>query len=137
MLSNEANAKPKRRWFRFSLRTMLVAITIVTVWLGWNLHAVRQRKAALQLLSTRRPIEARTSSSGAYHYITSPDNGFGPLGVEYRPATPFRVSAVRRLLGDQPQKQIFCKRGSEAELMHSLFPEAYIGVPTGEEPRDR
>ena len=34
-----------RRWFRFGLRTLFVALTIPGVWLGWELHVVRERKA--------------------------------------------------------------------------------------------
>ena len=32
----EANAKPKRRWFQFSLRTLLIVVTLVAgcLWLG-------------------------------------------------------------------------------------------------------
>ena len=41
-------APPKRRWFRFSLRTMFVVVTIFGVWLGWQLKIVRERKAILR-----------------------------------------------------------------------------------------
>src|SRR5438046_1250326 len=27
-----------RRWLRFSLRTLLVAVTALCVWLGWHMH---------------------------------------------------------------------------------------------------
>jgi hypothetical protein len=33
----------KRRWFRWSLRTMFVVVTVLGVWLGWNFHYVRER----------------------------------------------------------------------------------------------
>jgi len=42
---------PKRRWFRFSLRTMFVVVTLVAVflaWLGWELSYIRERKAWLR-----------------------------------------------------------------------------------------
>jgi hypothetical protein len=35
----EQNPKPHRRWFRFSLRTMLVLVTLVCLVAGWNNHA--------------------------------------------------------------------------------------------------
>lgn len=41
----------KRRWFQFSLRGLLAAITIFGVWLGWKLNAAhRQREAVLAIL---------------------------------------------------------------------------------------
>jgi hypothetical protein len=42
----EPSAKPRRRWFRFSLRTLLIAVTLLCVWLGYETtQAVRQRRA--------------------------------------------------------------------------------------------
>ena len=40
----------KRRWFRFSLRTLLLAITIVAVWLGLTVNAARRQRAAVNAL---------------------------------------------------------------------------------------
>ena len=34
---------PKRRWPRFSLRTMFVVVTVFGCWLGWNIHCIRER----------------------------------------------------------------------------------------------
>ncbi len=34
---------PKRRWLRFSLRTLFVVLTAAGVWLGWNVYRVRER----------------------------------------------------------------------------------------------
>ena len=44
--SRLASMKP-RRWFRFTLRTLFVLLTFFGVWLGWNLHQVREREAIL------------------------------------------------------------------------------------------
>ena len=35
--------KPKRRWFRFSLRTLFVLVTIACIWLGYSFNWIRQR----------------------------------------------------------------------------------------------
>src|SRR5258708_10246160 len=34
---------PKRRWFRFSLRTMFVVVTLFGCWLAYSLNWIRQR----------------------------------------------------------------------------------------------
>jgi hypothetical protein len=43
----EENPKPSRRWYRFSLRTMLVLVTLVAVVLGslaYPIHWIRARR---------------------------------------------------------------------------------------------
>jgi hypothetical protein len=37
--------KPKRRWFQFSLRAMLVCVTLGAVGLGWYMYRWRQQQA--------------------------------------------------------------------------------------------
>ena len=43
-------AKPKRRWFRFSLRTLFVLVTAFCVWLGWEVNAARRQKEAVEAI---------------------------------------------------------------------------------------
>jgi TRAP-type C4-dicarboxylate transport system permease small subunit len=35
---------PTRRWFQFGIGTMFLAVTILALWLGWELRIVHQRK---------------------------------------------------------------------------------------------
>jgi HEAT repeat protein len=52
--TTSASACPKRRWFQFSLRTMLILTTVVCVWLGYNVrqhHAEQAVIAQVQLLN--------------------------------------------------------------------------------------
>jgi hypothetical protein len=37
-----------RRWFRFSLRTMFVLVTVFCVWLGCSLNWIRQRREEIK-----------------------------------------------------------------------------------------
>jgi hypothetical protein len=39
--------KPKRRWFRFNLRTLFVVTTFVAIYLNWQTVVVHERKALL------------------------------------------------------------------------------------------
>ena len=41
------SAVRKRRWFRFSLRTMLLATTMLCIWLGWKINAAREQRQAV------------------------------------------------------------------------------------------
>jgi hypothetical protein len=42
-----SETKPKRRWFRFSLRMLLVAMTTLCIWLGFKVAAARRQKEAV------------------------------------------------------------------------------------------
>jgi hypothetical protein len=44
------SAQPRRRWFRFSLRTLLIVITVLSLplgWIGWRLQQVRRERATV------------------------------------------------------------------------------------------
>jgi hypothetical protein len=85
---------PKRRWLRFSLRTMFVAFTGVAVWLGWNLHIVRLRRAAIEAWSER------WSPSNVTVWTVTAALEKGPLYGEKNPIIP-QVPWIRHLLGDE------------------------------------
>jgi hypothetical protein len=44
------DAKPKRRWFRFSLRMLLVLLTVLCVWLGLKVNLARQQREAVEAI---------------------------------------------------------------------------------------
>jgi hypothetical protein len=46
----EALNKPKRRWLRFSLRTLLIAMTLLTVVLGYRLNQIQRRHQAVAVI---------------------------------------------------------------------------------------
>jgi hypothetical protein len=39
-----------RRWFQFSLRSLLLLITAFAIWLGWEVETVRREKEALKAI---------------------------------------------------------------------------------------
>jgi hypothetical protein len=49
-VASEKPAKPPQRWFRFSLRTLLIVVTVLAVplgWVGWRLRQVRREQATI------------------------------------------------------------------------------------------
>src|ERR1700690_2367557 len=44
---------PKRRWLRFSLRTLFVVVTVFGIWLGWQTNVVRERRTMRDWLEAR------------------------------------------------------------------------------------
>ena len=42
--------KPRRRWFQYSLRTLLILTTIIAVWLAWWSHKTRQQREVVEAL---------------------------------------------------------------------------------------
>jgi len=46
--------KRRRRWFRFSLRTLFVVVTVVGGWLGYELNWIHQRHQFLEAQHTKR-----------------------------------------------------------------------------------
>ena len=120
--------RPKRRWFRFSLRTLFVVVTLAAIplgWLTWQLHIVRERKAIhaelqreglkefTNYLSLNRAVAAqwKESINKRFAYV--------------------RISRVRRLLGDEPILMIYVPDTIEPQLLTRIehaFPEAQILV---------
>ena len=48
--STKKSAQPRRRWFRFRLRTLLIVATVLSVtlgWVGWRLGQVRRERATI------------------------------------------------------------------------------------------
>ena len=43
-----SNEQPERRWFSYSLRTLLAVVTLLCVWLAVQIKWIRDRHAALE-----------------------------------------------------------------------------------------
>jgi hypothetical protein len=116
---------PNRRWFRYSLRTLFIVVTIFGIWFGWNLKTVRERKAVLVALraacGSSLDFKCDSLESIERDYPTS----------DLRRYSYARASAVRRILGDEsfchvelPQSLFLNRR--LVERVENAFPEARL-----------
>jgi len=96
---------PRHRWFRYSLRTFFVVLTIFGVWLGVQVKWIRDRHEALKSITDR---------GGAFH------EGFS----DRMPTAPLSL----RILGEPATGYILLpeERASEGPGIKSLFPEAEV-----------
>jgi hypothetical protein len=127
--------KPKRRLLRFSLSTLLLGVTLLCIFLAWQVSVVRQRRALLSQAMNR---------GGSYSALMAPRTAAELLGMSSRgPAwqltkdgSPssrrFHASTIpwfRKLLGDQPIAFIRLSRNSTDDEVAQLdrhFPEATL-----------
>ena len=120
---------PKRRWFRFSLRSLFLVVTALCLWLGWNVNVVRLRRAVLAQVpndigvvewkiatraTDRDHLDARIASiKDSTHCRRHAAPSAGP-----------RLSLIRRWLGDEPIGVVALWNESDFHRISSLFPEA-------------
>ena len=101
---------PKRRWFRFSLRTLFVAMTLLAAWLGYHFNWIRQRHAALV-------FEGRAEAS-----MVTPN---GPKTVIITSQAPWPLNWMGEpghtalIVGGRTEPE-------EVERIRKLFPEADV-----------
>ncbi len=83
-------AQPRRRWFRFSLRSFLLLVLVGGSVLGWQMHVVHERTRLRQWLKFR----------DAYVVTLADQAGqkAGDPGIPHHGEIPW----YRRLLGDEP-----------------------------------
>ena len=81
-----ATEPPKRRWFRFSLKTFVVVLTLFCVWLGLLVYRVNKQREAIQWVREH----------GGYVYY---DYQFELLGGVIDDAEPPGPDWLRELIG--------------------------------------
>lgn len=79
---------PKRRWARFSLRSLLLLVTVLGVWMGNQVNRVRRQKEA---------FAAIREAGGSIEYDWSRQTDASGLPPDGPPAPPW----LRRWLGDE------------------------------------
>jgi hypothetical protein len=108
----DTEPKRKRRWYQFSLRTLLIGVTLVCIFGGWAASQetlVRNRKGALD-----RAIER--------HYV---EVTFRYYNNDSRNPVPW----FRRILGDEGVYQFVLASNTpleERRLLRGKFPEARL-----------
>ncbi len=109
--------KPNRRRFQFSLRTLLLLITLAAIWCGWQVHLVSERKATSETLREK----------GAT-FITPDTKRDASLGVSLWLRVHF--------IGDSPIDAIWLPRArfseNDAANVRAMFPEAKVELIYGE-----
>ena len=115
------NEQLRRPWFRFSLRTLLVVVTVLCCWLAWESSVVRQRKAVRQ----------EAANNPAFELVTAED-ALRLISPSATPPQMARVSMIRRWLGDQAIQSIEYNRqygnfsDDKLKRLTQTFPEAEV-----------
>ena len=106
--------QPRRRWFQFGLRSLLIVMTAICIWLGWNVRQVYWRAQILERLHNDQ-----------FYYL-----GGGMHSLSWEEMLP----CIWRLLGARPQSSIAIRREDytreEIAEIEAMFPEANIIVYT-------
>jgi hypothetical protein len=130
---------PRRRWPRFSLRTLLVVVTVSGAWIGWNLNVVSHRQRLLEW--SRMHGGDISTRQAALDHITV----LRMVGAHEGNAAEFDdvpdVPPIRRLLGDEaiafigfaPPPPVDMRAQLQAWFPETLFDYEYSAFSTGED----
>jgi hypothetical protein len=109
-----AEAAPKRRWFQFSLRTLFAVVTVIAIWLGWELKTVRDRRILADWIA---------ANGGRVFYV-----GHDPYAAfDFYNQQREWISPLRRHLGDQVATIVYIPQSAtrdDIELISKIFPHA-------------
>jgi hypothetical protein len=86
--------KRKRRWFQFSLRTLLISVLIVAIPCAWLGHKFDEKR------KERRAVETIRKLGGAVYYDYQMANDFEPPENQHFNAEPYGPGWLRKILGD-------------------------------------
>jgi hypothetical protein len=112
----------KRRWPKFSVRTLLVAVMVFCVWLAWQVHVVHRRQAMLKTILLR---------GGGIDFENRNE-------LRDRMLSP-QLPLIRRMLGDEAVFLLRLNKPTKDEiaLARERFPEVEVWVVEGPNPLSR
>lgn len=112
--------KPKfTRWLRFSLRTLLLAMTVLCIWLGMKVNAARRQEEAVKAILSLHgsvfydyemvPMPGQPDHLSPYSVLSTlsriPALGMGPAPKE--PPVPPGPAWLRTLLGEKYFRNVY------------------------------
>ena len=118
-----------RRWFRFSLRTFFVLLTLLAVWLGVQAKWIRDRRELrARHAALAADVEAKSQALQCGAALQLQTAGNRPLGLWLlgEPAVPYLQLIVLR----DKESEIEQFDDEEGKLATSLFPEAQVLLRT-------
>lgn len=128
---------------RFSLKSLLVAVTLLALWLGWNAVIVKERKSWLDFIRDKN-FSATTFQEGDGSASQVTKHRIAPYVLEgmrirnrggpaYGPQSAGDISWIRRLLGDEAVffilvDSLFENDTEQLGQLREAFPEATVVV---------
>ena len=119
---------PRRHWFRFSLRTLFVVVTVFGIglaWLGWELQLVRRRTALMDWARQNNLWSFFTVSEIRQKLPLLRASGSSDYPLALYEGVP-QVSTIRRWLGDEALATMSFSEPpavSKQEEFRAAFPE--------------
>jgi hypothetical protein len=117
--------RTQRRWLRFSLRSLMVVMTLLGVWMGRQLSWVRERDVLLEEVLARG--DAWVDETPARWQTPARL----PLGWRVFGAQPLATIWIHNRGFDKGEAQVaneFLMGSTEARRLRAAFPEAYIHI---------
>jgi hypothetical protein len=120
---------PRRRWFRFSLRTMFVVVTLVGCWLGYELHWLRQRRAFIAHETAIRDAQKEWWSTIALTAAPGKSPPWAPGGLWLFGEPGYSFVYFISDSGTPPESRTLTANDRDRlATARRLFPEATVGV---------
>ncbi len=122
----------RRTGFRYSLRALLVVITVLSIWLGWNANYVIERQRLLRSKEFKRTLEPYGKDPrDIQHAARLARQGIVLAPYQYRPRFGRHIPRAWRMLGAEPlEMDIWLTDDhytiADARRIRRLFPECHI-----------
>jgi hypothetical protein len=119
----DANAKPRRRWFQFSLHALLIVMTVLAGCIAWTVSEVRYVRLRQAMRTAALEGDGRLLSVADWE--ARPEVSVNNI------RSPVTIPIWRRWMGDGPMLEVAIPYGSSDSTLHAaklLFPEAQVYV---------